>query len=76
MMKCQHNYLLIVCFLNIGYHTENWQLTTCSFFMLQYPVECPSANIFPSSGIVKGFWLLVLMKALLFSIYLNLYPVV
>lgn len=41
-------YLLIVCFLNIGYQTENWQLTTCSFFMLQYPVTemCPSVNIF------------------------------
>lgn len=53
-------YLLIVCFLNIGYQTENWQLTTCSFFMLQYPVKetSPSVNNFRMSfrNTLK-FWL-------------------
>lgn len=48
-------YLLIVCFLNIGYQTENWQLTTCSFFMLQYPLTemCPPVNIFRCQDILE-----------------------
>lgn len=56
----------------LEYRIPNRKLAIDDLLLLHAAISCrgcPSVNVFPISGTDKDFWLLVLIKAVLFSIH-------